>query len=477
MIRIGDRQQFAAARAFLESAYAEDSNDLADRVGDFDPKKHHDEPPLVRMFFLGRAISTTDWESVANQEIRILFSDLGLTEPASEGRIRSSVLLYRVRGVYVASDRFTSDEGEVGRPAEDCVYYALTDTAHHYTHSLPTSRYGQVLDIGCGSGVAALLLALNAQQVYATDISSRCILFTEFNRMLNGAENIIAREGSLYDPVDGLKFDLITCHPPFDISLSSKKYIYADGGEDGEFVTRSVIAGLPQMLNPGGQCLGAIRATDRTDGQLEDRMRQWLGDSHSEFDIAVIVRSVIKPEEHAISASMLAKQNLDDYQQYMDLFNGLGVTRMPYVHVLIERKAQDQPLTIRRRIGKRCTASDMEAILAWERAKPSLSLAGARLVPSPHMELRVRHKFKNGEVVPLDYTFVVHHPAGEEETVPEWVAKLAALCVADRTTEQVCALMREDYPIEPSDVESALKRLITLGVLQLVSGSSTISSS
>jgi hypothetical protein len=93
------------------------------------------------------------------------------------------------------------------------------------------------------------------------------------------------------------------------------------------------------------------------------------------------------------------------------------------------------------------------------------------------MELRVRHKFKNGEVVPVDYTFVVEQPAREEESVPEWVAKLAALCVADRTTEEVYDLMREDYPIERSDVDSALKRLITLGVLQLVSGSSTMSSS
>ena len=430
MIRLGDRQQFATVRAFLEASYPEDSNDLADRVGDFDPKKHQDEPALVRMFFLGRAISVAEWESIAPSEMRTVFSELGLTEPASEGRVRSSVLLYRIRGAYIASDRFTSDEGQVGRPAEDCVYYALTDTAHHYLHSLPMSRYRRVLDLGCGSGVAAVSWP-HAEQVYATDIASRCILFTEFNRTLNGVENIIAREGSLYEPVEGMKFDLITCHPPFDISLSSKRYVYADGGEDGEFVTRGVIAGLPRMLNPGGQFLGAIRATDRKDGDLEARMRQWLGDAHSEFDIVVIVRSAIKPEEHAISASMLAKQNLDDYQRYMDLFHGLGVTRMPYVHVLIERKANGTPLTLRRLIGRRCTAGDMEAILSWERAKPSISLAGARFAPSPHMELRVRHKFKNGEVAPVDYTFVVEHPSREEEVVPEWVAKLAAFCIAD----------------------------------------------
>ena len=135
------------------------------------------------MFFLGRAIS------VARMGIRSAlrkcgscFPSLGLTEPASDGRIRSSVLLYRIAGHYIASDRFMSDEGQVGRPAEDCVYYALTDTAHHYLYSLPTRRYGQVLDLGSGSGVAACFWRRMPQQVYATDIAPRCVLFTEFNR-------------------------------------------------------------------------------------------------------------------------------------------------------------------------------------------------------------------------------------------------------------------------------------------------------
>ena len=44
MIRIGDREQFATIRRFLQSAYPDDYNILADRVGDFDPAKHGDEP-------------------------------------------------------------------------------------------------------------------------------------------------------------------------------------------------------------------------------------------------------------------------------------------------------------------------------------------------------------------------------------------------------------------------------------------------
>ena len=174
------------------------------------------------------------------------------------------------------------------------------------------------------SGAAALLLAKNCREVYATDIAPRCVLFTEFNRQLNGVDNISVREGDLYQPVADLKFDLITCHPPFDLSLTSRNYVYADGGKDGEVVSRAVIAGLPDMLKPGGQYIAAFRATDRVDAPIEARVREFLGERHAEFDVAVAVRSTVKPEEHAISASMLAKQNLDEYQMYMDLFNELG---------------------------------------------------------------------------------------------------------------------------------------------------------
>jgi methylase of polypeptide subunit release factors len=466
MIRIGDRQQFATVREFLGKAYAEESDILADRVGDFKPELHNDEPPLVRMFFLGRAISTSEWEAVASGEVRTAFSDLGLIEPASNGRIRSSVVLYRISDVYVTSDRFTTDEGEVVRPAEDSVYYALTETAQHYIHSLPRRPCGRVLDIGSGSGVASLLLAGHAEQIVATDITDRSVLFTEFNAKLNRFENIVTRLGSLYEPVEGMQFDLITCHPPYDISISSKRYIYADGGTDGEFVTRGVIAGLPRMLKPNGQFIAAVRATDRKAGSFEARVRDWLGEAHTGFDIAAVVRSTIRPEEHAISASMLAKQNLDDYAQYMELFQSLGVTRLPYVHLLVERKAQGEPITVRRDMGRRCTFSEMEAALEHERAKRITWSGATRLSPSEHMELVVRHAFREGEVTPVEYRFSVDHPFREEVPVPEWVAKLVALCVAGRTWDDVFTAMREEYPIGRPDFDAAVKRLVSVGVLE-----------
>ena len=113
--------------------------------------------------------------------------------------------------------------------------------------------------------------------------------------------------------------------------------------------------------------------------------------------MAVAVRSTVKPEEHAISASMLAKQNLDEYQMYMDS-SGTGDQSFVYCHLLIQRKAAATPLTMRRQVGTRCTAVELEALLAWERAKISRDLTGARLDISPEMSLEVRHALKKGSL-------------------------------------------------------------------------------
>ncbi|HYP08624.1 MAG TPA: hypothetical protein VER03_20485, partial [Bryobacteraceae bacterium] len=141
-----------------------------------------------------------------------------------------------------------------------------------------------------------------------------------------------------------------------------------------------------------------------------------------------------------------------------------------------QRSAGTTPLTIRRRTGMRCTSAELEGLLAWERSRNSIDLAHLRLSPSTHMSLNVRHVLQKGELMPVEYKFDVTHPFAEEEPVPEWVAKLVAFCVGDRTGDEVYELMRKEYPIGRPDFEAAVKRLISLGVLQPASGSKTMSS-
>jgi SAM-dependent methyltransferase len=93
---------------------------------------------------------------------------------------------------------------------------------------------------GCGNGVQALLTARYSDRVIAVDTNPRALRFTAFNAQLNGFNNVECRQGSLFDPVEGMLFDLIVCNPPFVISSESRfqfpdrwMHYYRDLGIEG----------------------------------------------------------------------------------------------------------------------------------------------------------------------------------------------------------------------------------------------------
>ena len=49
-----------------------------------------------------------------------------------------------------------------------------------------------------------------------------------------------------------------------------------------------IIRQAPEHLRPGGRLHCLTFATDRRDGDLEQRVRQWLGPAESDFDVFVV---------------------------------------------------------------------------------------------------------------------------------------------------------------------------------------------
>ncbi|MBS0365014.1 MAG: methyltransferase [Proteobacteria bacterium] len=74
----------------------------------------------------------------------------------------------------------------------------------------------EVLDMGSGSGVCALIAARHARRVVAVDINAAAVRCTTINAMANDlADRIEVRQGDLFEPVAGERFDLILFNPPF----------------------------------------------------------------------------------------------------------------------------------------------------------------------------------------------------------------------------------------------------------------------
>src|SRR5581483_8369941 len=89
---------------------------------------------------------------------------------------------------------------------------SFSPTAYWLASLTPRRRVARALDVGTGNGAQALLAARHSGHVVATNVTERALAFTRTNAALNGIENVETRAGSLFEPVAGETFDLITCN-------------------------------------------------------------------------------------------------------------------------------------------------------------------------------------------------------------------------------------------------------------------------
>ena len=148
--------------------------------------------------------------------------------------------------ILIASDR-RLHTGETTRPDHVAGVHGPSLTLSHLTVRRPVAS---ALDVGTGSGIQAILAARHSERVVATDVNPRALNFAAFNARLNGVENIELRCGSFFEPVEGSRFGLVSCNPPFVISPETA-YLFRDSGLAGDTVSRDVVRRAPAALEEG----------------------------------------------------------------------------------------------------------------------------------------------------------------------------------------------------------------------------------
>ena len=123
-----------------------------------------------------------------------------------------------------------------------------------------------LLDIGTGSGCIAITLATRYPDavITATDISSAALVVAKRNAEKHNV-NVEMLPGSLFEPLNNRRFDLIVSNPPYIPSneiteLEPEVRDFdpmgaLDGGTDGLDVYRSLIPEAHSHLNTGGWLL------------------------------------------------------------------------------------------------------------------------------------------------------------------------------------------------------------------------------
>lgn len=124
----------------------------------------------------------------------------------------------------------------------------------------------RVLEIGTGIGLAAVLAARAGARVVATDVVPAAVRCARENALLNGvADRVDARLGDCFEPVPGMRFDLICTSPPQMPTPPGRDrddpVAAADnGGLDGWELLDRVIEGAPAHLDPGGRLVFTLFA-------------------------------------------------------------------------------------------------------------------------------------------------------------------------------------------------------------------------
>jgi release factor glutamine methyltransferase len=127
------------------------------------------------------------------------------------------------------------------------------------------SMLGTALDLCTGSGCVAIAFARARPtwSVAAVDVSADALLVATENAHRTGAvRNLRLLQGSLFGPVPGQRFDLITANPPYiptaelsELPLDVRGFepqLALDGGADGLDLVRAIAEQAQQHLTPGG---------------------------------------------------------------------------------------------------------------------------------------------------------------------------------------------------------------------------------
>jgi len=482
-LTLGDRGDFARVADYLRAA-AYDARTVCERLGVADlfavddlPRETIPLPPaaddplafLVRTFLLLQPLPEAALRARLDAATRAAFERLGLLTRDREGW-SAPVLLYPVGDFHVVSDRHRGQDGSPLIPASDAVFPALFPGSTLFLRLLPQGAYEDALDLGAGTGIAALELSRRVRRVVATDLTERATHFAQFNRLLNACDNVEAVAGDLYEPVAGRTFDCVVAHPPY-VPSPDDAFVFRDGGPTGERLVRRMITELPDVLRPGGVFCAVCAAWDTADGPLEQRVRGWLGPRADEFDVLLGVETEQRPAELAAQLARPERRVGGTVEEWEGRFREAGLACHVYgALALARRTAAGTPADLRTWLGATTHGAHLERVLAALGRRAAEQGAGARaavldaLRPrvAEGLSVQVEYTPRRGDLTPNEVILTTQEPFRSRTQVDPWMLALVSAFDGRHRPAEVLAALRARRGVPEGFTQHDLRRLLEL---------------
>ncbi|WP_433466053.1 DUF7059 domain-containing protein [Spirillospora sp. CA-128828] len=293
---------------------------------------------LIRLFWLqvpvdARAIAADDLVAaglaeMSGGELRALLRVEPLEAVDGEGHAGYVVSDPKVRpgsGVVPADDHVVGAGGASGNLARLVVHRAVDN----------------VLDLGTGCGVQAVHLAGRspAARITATDVNPRALELAAMSFALSGVDGAELLQGSLLEPVQGRRFDLIVSNPPFVVAPSGgRRFVYRESGMPGDDFCRRLVENAARYLNEGGYCQLLANWLHVDGVPWEERVGGWVDGC----DAWIVQRDVQDPAEYAElwlrdSCEAGTPEYRARYAEWLDHFERRNVTGIGFGWITLRR--------------------------------------------------------------------------------------------------------------------------------------------
>jgi methylase of polypeptide subunit release factors len=424
----------------------------------------------IRLFFLQRPVAVRDAQLALGREGVDALEATGLAEIGDEVVPRGRIL--PIGRLLVAADGYARGDD----PADYVAVY--TPTSRLLDSLTPRPRAGRALDVATGSGIHALLAAAHAEHVVATDVNQRALDFTTLNAALNRLTNVECRSGSLFEPVAGETFDLITCNAPYVVSPENR-WVYRDSGFRADEVSERAVRDAAAHLNDGGYATLLVSWLAEDENAPDERAFAWV--AASGCDGWILPGWDADPLSHASTWNThltgdpeAFSRALDEWTSYLE---GLGVRWVSEGAVLLHKRSGGgearvdpiEPDEVEEADDQIQRAFAMRAQLAeLERDDELLDLP-----LSLELSCRLERELEPDDDAPAVVEARIQLTEGTftELDVPPGVLEVVASLDADSTLREVVGAVADRFEIPRSQLErdavAAVRELLQIGALEL----------